>query len=453
LATRQQLADFASSTNGVVAYNGVVSTVFVLSSVAASLFMATQPPTRRIRSAQPARIEYLRIQNYRALRDVEFKDITPLTVLLGANGSGKSTVFDVFNFLADCFQSGLRHAWERRGRARELKTRGQDGPVVIEIKYREQPDLPVITYRLAVDEENGKAFVAEESLKWRRGKSGRPFKFLEYARGQGTVISGNEPDETGSRIVSPLRSPDLLAVNTLGQLAEHPRVAALREFIADWYVSYLSVEDTRGQPEVGPQERLSKSGDNLANVIQYLKERHPLRLEQIFKVLRSRVPRLESVVADPMPDGRLLLQIKDGPFERPVLSRFASDGTLKLLAYLTVLHDPDPAQFIGVEEPENFLHPMLLPGLAEECRAAAERSQLLVTTHSPFFINGLHAPELRVLYRDESGFTHALRASDQPDVKAFMDGGASLGHLWTENRLGAGNPLVNGGAPKTRKKT
>jgi AAA15 family ATPase/GTPase len=58
----------------------------------------------------PARVEYLRVENYRALKNVEFKDLKPLTVLLGPNGSGKSTVFDIFNFLAECFQFGLRHA-------------------------------------------------------------------------------------------------------------------------------------------------------------------------------------------------------------------------------------------------------------------------------------------------------------------------------------------------------
>jgi len=60
------------------------------------------------------RIESLKVENYRALRNVEFRDLTPMTVLLGPNGSGKSTVFDVFNFLSECFQSGLRHAWDRR---------------------------------------------------------------------------------------------------------------------------------------------------------------------------------------------------------------------------------------------------------------------------------------------------------------------------------------------------
>ena len=59
-----------------------------------------------------ARIEYLRVQNFRALRDVEFKNLKPLTVLLGPNGSGKSSVFDVLSFLAECFDLGLRRAWD-----------------------------------------------------------------------------------------------------------------------------------------------------------------------------------------------------------------------------------------------------------------------------------------------------------------------------------------------------
>ncbi len=395
------------------------------------------------------RIEQLRVENYRALRDVELKGITPLTVLLGPNGSGKSTVFDVFTFLSECFQNGLRYAWDRRGRAKELKTRGQTKPVTIEIKYRESPKAPVMTYHLSVDEERGKVFVAEEWLRWTRAPgSGRPFKFLDYRRGQGSATPGEQPDDRGKRVEIPLRAPDLIAVNTLGQFADHPRVAALREFITDWYVSYLSVDDARGQPEAGPQERLSKTGDNLANVIQFLKEQHPARLDRIFTVLRSRVPQLEKIVAEPMQDGRLLLQIKDAPFERPVLSRFASDGTLKMLAYLTVLYDPEPPRFVGIEEPENFLHPRLLPELAEECRASTERSQLLVTTHSPFFLNGVRPEEVRVLYRDDRGFTQAMRASDVRGVPEFVAAGAKMGHLWMEGRLGVGDPLIDGGRPQ-----
>ncbi len=405
----------------------------------------------QLKRTKPARIEYLKVENYRALKQVELKNITPLTVLLGPNGSGKSTIFDVFAFLSECFESGLRRAWDRRGRAKELKTRGSDGPVVIEIKYKE-PEFPVITYHLAVDEHRGAPVVVEEWLQWRRGKNGKPFRFLDYREGQGRAISGELPDEQDTRLEIPLKSPDLIAANALGQFADHPRVAALRDFITGWYVSYFSVDDTRGQPEAGPQERLSRTGDNIANVIQYLAEQHSDRLEHIFEVLRTRVPRVERVLAEVMPDSRLLLQIKDAPFEHPVLARFASDGTLKMLAYLVLLYDPDPPSFIGIEEPENFLHPRLLAELAEECRAASERGQLLVTTHSPFFVNALRPEEVRVLYRDEAGYTQTVRAVDIQGIPEFMDAGASLGHLWLEGRFGMGDPLVNQGAPNPTKR-
>lgn len=398
-----------------------------------------------------ARITYLRVENFRALRNVEFKNLTPLTVLLGPNGSGKSTIFDVFAFLSECFESGLRRAWDRRGRAKELKTRGADGPLVIEIKYSE-PGFPLITYHLAVDERDGSPIVVEEWLRWKRGSHGQPFRFLDYKEGLGKAVSGEAPDEQDTRIDIPLQSPDLIAVNALGQFAEHPRVAALRQFITGWYVSYFSVDNTRGQPEAGPQERLSRTGDNLANVIQYLSEQHPDRLKRIFEVLRSRVPRIEKVLAEAMPDGRLLLTIKDAPFENPILARFASDGTLKMLAYLVLLFDPDPPPFIGIEEPENFLHPRLLYGLAEECRAAADRGQLLVTTHSPFFLNALRPEEVRVLYRDDSGYTQSLLAADIVGVREFISEGALLGHLWLEGHFGVGDPLVNQGAPIKRLK-
>jgi predicted ATPase len=169
---------------------------------------------------------------------------------------------------------------------------------------------------------------------------------------------------------------------------------------------------------------------------------HPERLKDILSILTRRVPRLETVDAEIMPDGRLLLQIKDAPFEEPILAKFASDGTLKMLSYLTVLYDPAPPQLIGIEEPENYLHPRILPELAEECRNASGRSQLMVTTHSPFFVNGLRPEELWVLYRDEEGYTQARRASEMKGIKEFMEEGALLGHLWVEGYFEVGDPLT-----------
>ncbi len=398
----------------------------------------------------PPRITSLKVQNYRALRNVVLPDLTPLTVLLGPNGSGKSTVFDVFAFLSECFTDGIRRAWDRRGRLRELCSRESDGPVVIELKYRERPKTPLITYHLEINEEGGRPIVSHEFLRWTRGSGGRPFNFLEYRRGDGEVITGETPERNDVRMPRPLSGPDVLAVSTLGMLAENPRVIAFRDFVTGWHLSYLSADAARGNPEAGGQERLSPTGDNLANVIQHLREQHSDRLDEIFLILRRRVPRIERVQAEALADGRLLLRIKDAPFAIPVLSRFASDGTLKMLAYLTLLHDPVPPKLIGIEEPENFLHPRLLPELAEECRTASESTQLLITSHSPFFVDELRPAEVRVLWRDEAGYTQVQRVSDSRGVNEFVEEGARLGDLWMEGHFGAGDPLVNEGGPARR---
>lgn len=397
----------------------------------------------------PPRIEWIRVQNYRVLRDITLKQITPLTVLLGPNGSGKSTLFDVFAFLSECFTDGLRKAWDKRNRFRQLRSRGSNGPIVIELRYRERHGLPLITYHVAIDEQSTGPVVAEEWLQWKRGRYGRPFRFLDFRGGSGNVISGDLPEAEDQRVPETLESPDLLAVNTLGQFARHPRASALRRFITGWYLSYLSADSTRGTPEAGPQERLSLGGDNLPNVIQYLKEQHPDRLDLILGVLASRIPRLEKVDARMLEDGRLLLQVKDAPFEEPILAKFASDGTLKMLSYLTVLHDPAPPALVGIEEPENFLHPRLLPLLAEECREATAHTQVLATSHSPFFVSGLRPNELWVLFRGEDGFTQARRAEDMPAVRQHMAEGARLGDLWMEGYFDVGDPLIAAGGPRS----
>jgi len=390
-------------------------------------------------SVTDLRIEQFRIQNYRVLRDVVLKDITPLTVLCGPNGSGKSTVIDVFAFLHTAFTTSLRRAWDERNRLAEIRSRGQGGPVGIEIKYRTSLDgkSRLATYSLELGESRGVPVVQTERLRWTTAPgSGKPRFILDFSSGEGLVFD-EDTEETRSE---KLTQSDSLAVAVLGQLSRHPRVTALRDFISGWYLSYVNVSNLRNTPISGPSPRLSQTGDNLANVLHYLGEQHPDRLAQIFSVLSQRIPRLESVLTEALPDGRLLLRLKDRPFDEPVLAQFTSDGTLKLLAYLTVLYDPEPPQVIGIEEPENQLHPRLLPILAEEARGASARSQLLVTTHSPEFVDALRPSELWSIPRGADGFASVSRASDVTLVQNMMRKGASLGDLWREGYLGA-DPL------------
>ncbi|RKU06732.1 ATPase [Candidatus Poribacteria bacterium] len=403
------------------------------------------PPVQR---PDVPHIESLRIKNYRALRDIELKQLKPLTVLLGANGSGKSTFFDVFAFLTECFTVGLHQAWNKRGGLKELRSRGCDGPIEFELKYREKPKSPIITYHLSIDENTEGPFVETEWLQWRVGRGGKHVRFLNFERGTGSIIPGEKPDKTGTPIKEQLDGTSTLAVNMVGQSAQHPRVGALRRFITDWHLSYLSTDATRQTTDDGPQKRLSTTGDNLTNVIQYLQERYPERLEKIISLLSDRVPRLEMVDTELMMDGRRLLKIKDAPFEQPILAKFTSDGTLKLLSYLILFHDRQPPQLIGIEEPENYLHPRLLTGLVDACRVACMMSQFMITTHSSRFVNELYPDEVWVLYRDEQGFTVCKRASEMQGIEQLLDAGRKLGKLWMEGFFEFGDPLTNAGGPK-----
>lgn len=207
-------------------------------------------------------IERLQVRNFRTLRDLDLRDLTPFTVFLGPNGSGKSTVFDVFAFLSECFATGVRRAWDKRGRFKELRSRGARGPIEVEVRYIEPGFTPTV-YQIAIDETPKGPVVAAESIRWTRSRrGGNNFKFLDFVNGEGFVIEGERPDKGDVKTEQKLASPDALAVNSLGQLRRHPRVVALREFITGWYLSYLTTTTAgvRSTPEAGPQERLSQTG-------------------------------------------------------------------------------------------------------------------------------------------------------------------------------------------------
>jgi len=128
----------------------------------------------------------------------------------------------------------------------------------------------------------------------------------------------------------------------------------------------------------------------------------------------------------------VLLKFQDGAFEDPILARFVSDGTIKMLAYLTLLYDPKPHPLLCVEEPENQLYPTLLWDLAEEFRTYAMRGeQVFVSTHSPDFLNAANLDEVFWLAK-EQGFTKIIRAKDDKQVAAYMAEGDKMGYLWKE---------------------
>lgn len=400
------------------------------------------------------RLTYLRIKNYRALRDVELRDLTPLTVFIGPNGSGKSTVLDALAFLAEAVSGNLQQAWEKRNRFTGMRTRGSDGPISFEVEILSVKDERVY-YLLEVQESRNEVFITEEQL------GTRDFNKFSHP----LFISEKPFDSTVSELTVFRRAlefkgeEDLIEVKSSFSLPTSsliPFIGATEE-VTRYYVEQLTAtvglyrhihltdDHLKGYSDAGPRERLSANGDNLPNVLYYLHTKHPEALARITAQLRRWVPGLADIVTEITSDERLLLRFKDAPFEKPLPAQYMSDGTMRLTALLTLLYEPNATGLLGLEEPENELHPRLLPRLAEELIKATETRQLLVATHSPALLDALEPEQVWILHRGEDGYAQATRTADIPNVKGLVEDGSPLGYLWTSDFFTIGDPL----APRT----
>lgn len=389
--------------------------------------------------AETMKIESIRLKNFKAFREAEMRDIPRLCVVVGANGSGKSTLFSVFGFLKDALTEDVHVALTRLGGSRgfqEVRSRDSEGPIEIELKFRENDASPLITYFLAIGEENGAPVIEREVLKYRRGSKGQPWHFLNFTKGEGEAVV-NEPDEVNReedlrREPQSLKSPDILAVKGLAQFKKFPAAMALGDLISNWHISDFHIQRARPDQEAGHAEHLSKEGENLSLVTEFLYKRHRDVFDRIIDRLKRRIPGITNVEAKTTLEGRVLLRFQDGAFTDPFLAKHVSDGTIKMFAYLVLLFDPRPHPLLCVEEPENQLYPKLLWELAEEFRDYARRGgQVFISTHSPDFLNACGVDEVYRLVK-ESGCSSIRRASDDPQIKAYMEDGDQMGYLWKQ---------------------
>lgn len=388
-------------------------------------------------------IESIEIKNYRLFRNTRLHNIPRLCVLVGANGTGKSTLFDVFSFLKDALAMNVGKAVSKRGGYKELASRGfTHEPIEITLQFRLEITgyERLVTYILKIEPDaQGRAVVAREVLRYKRGANGKPFHFLDFAHGKGYAITNEEDfskaDEALKREEQELDAPDILAVKGLGQFERFKAASAFRLMLENWHISDFHVGEARPSQEDGFAEHLSTRGENLPLVANYLFEHHKDRFAHIIDAMQRRVPGVSVVEPRQTEDGRLVLRFQDGSFKDPFIARHVSDGTIKMFAYLVLLNDPKPYPLLAIEEPENQLYPELLPELAEEFRQYAQRGgQVFISSHSPDFLNALALSEVFCL-RKESGFTQISHASDSPNLVALYEAGDLPGYLWKQGLL------------------
>ena len=396
------------------------------------------------------RIESISIENFKVFKETTIKDLSKMAVLLGTNGSGKSSFFDVFGFLSDALQNNVTIALNRRGGFPEVISGGANinkDQIKFEIKFRNEQIRneysPLITYSISIGFKNGKAFISREILKYRRGqRTGKPWHFLDFKNGEGYAIENEE--EYGQegveekRINQKVTNPDILAIKGLGQFEQFKAVSAFRSLLEKWYVSNFKIEYGRNISDTGISNHLSVTGDNLAQVTKYMYDYHRDIFEDILKKLPRRIPGINQVEAKETEDGRIILRFQDQNFKDPFVARYVSDGTIKMFAYMILLHDPEPHPLLCIEEPENFLHPDLLLQLCEEIREYSERGgQVFVSSHSPDFVNGLKLNELFFLVK-VNGYTIIKAAKDNEMIKELSKEN-NLGWLWRNNYIQGAN--------------
>ncbi len=414
-----------------------------------------------------AKIEGFSVKNFGTLKDVSLgrlwnnkaDSLTPLTAVIGKNGVGKSTLFDVFGFLSDCLRYGVEEACDINGRGgfNKIRSQGVDDAIEFQIYYKEDGKARPITYELSIDlDKSLRPYVKYERLRQRRKgqKHGWPYSFLHLEEGKGIVWKGEtagvridaetlfqeifekEPTEEETKESERVELEDKrkLGIATLGSLKQNPRISAFRKFIEDWYLSYFSPDAARSLPMSGPQKHLNIHGDNLGNVVQYMEREHPIRFKKILERIADKIPGISAIDTEKTADGRLLLRFNNKGFSDPFYAQKMSDRTLKVFAYLLLLEDPTPPPFICIEEPENGLYHKLLETLADEFREHATGkkggSQIFLTTHQPYLVDALTPNEVWILEKGEDGFSTIRRTSEDALLTSLVEEGLPLGSLW-----------------------
>jgi len=307
-----------------------------------------------------------------------------------------------------------------------------------------------IVYQLVVDLVDGVPAAIEETCRQRReGETlGKPYYFLKLKRGKGKVWAGQAVGQATEKSREShsvtLANLDKLGIATLGNLSEHPRIVALRSYIEQWYLSYFVPNAARALPATGAQRWLDREGSNIGNVLQYYQRQYPQQFDAILDRLARAIPGLKKITPEPSKDKRLLLKFDEQGYKDPFFQHSMSDGTLKMLAYAVLLEDPNPRPFIGIEEPENGLYVRLVERLASQFSGPSgdQRSstQMLVTTHSPYFVDTLQPSQVWLIRKGSDGHAQAIRAADVAAIAAMSAEGIPLGSLWYSNHFDDGAP-------------
>lgn len=353
-------------------------------------------------------ITRVQVKNYRSLADVDVT-LGPLTVLVGRNGTGKSTFLDVLRFVRDALRHGLEDAIVARHGITSLRRWSPRKPYNVEIGLSVETGSFWGEYSFVIASgQRGTYRIQREAC----SVGEHPFKVedkFETKGGKWVTLPQGRFQEARFRDDRPI-DPTALALPTLGIFS--PMFSRLRRHLGGSF--YNIIPNTLREPQKPATEKtLTDHGENFASVARLL-HRGNRRFPELLKSLSRVIDGVTDLRVKEV-GGYLVTELKhddlgehapkdnNSPWFELALE---SDGTLRMLGMLVALYQTQPvppvkSPLIALEEPENALHPGALAVLSDVLRESSRRHQILITTQSPDLISRFNVDELRVVERVE----------------------------------------------------
>lgn len=374
------------------------------------------------------RITRLRVRNYRSIHE-QTLDFDDLNFFIGANASGKSTILDALRFLHDGAKRGFEFAVAVRGGMVHLAWKGQPFQT-IDLEIELTDGLRNYEWKVSL-ERQGYDFLAEERSAATLTDGAPPNNVLESQAGRGWWWSGDK-----GRKVEIAQSAMACALTAASADASFPG-RKIADFVRRWGFFDPSPYLLRHDSARSDSNGLDPHGRNLAKTLYTLRQSAPDVFRRVVGAARSILGVPEKI--EPREnDGRFYFVQNEPGLQFPVHQMGASSGTLRLLALMVALHASSETRLIGMEEPENYVHPAALDALVQQIVEARDRVQFVVTTHSPLVLDCLDRPgDVGVVHRDEVGGTVVNRETDAEGVrKALRESGFGLGEYYETKGFG-----------------
>ena len=369
----------------------------------------------------------LKAKNYRSLRDVSI-DLEDFNVFIGANASGKSTILDALRFLHEAVHArDFEGAVFSRGGILNLAWKGEEAHQIdLAVTLRDDEDR--IEWSVQITRQGFQFHVAERVK--RSQPQSPPSELLEADRGAGWWWSSNTNEQVEMK--QPVTACALAAASADANFPARE----VANYIRRWGFFDPNPFLLRRDWSSLESSRFDHYGRNLAETLHALA---PDVRERIRSATHDIVG-LPTEIDTRETEDRFYFVQEEEDLEFPVHQMGVSSGTLRMLALMTALHGEPGANLMGIEEPENYVHPSALSSFVDYLRDARERVRFMVTTHSPLLLDLLDEPEAVCVVQRQGGQGTAVSRQSNADGirRALTESGFSLGEYHQTRGFGAG---------------